>query len=155
MGFKFRLESVLKYRQRIVDQQGREVALAQAKVQEWKVRLEKMDREIFSHLSTGNRQSGGGLKVQDMVAKTVWLEHLRHQKDSLVKGLRESEMKLQRARENLKAAWQDLEVLEQLKTKQDSQWAEEIETRERKDLDEIGQIRAERARRSNLALSGE
>ncbi len=155
MGFKFRLESVLKYRQRIVDQQGREVGLAQAHVHDWKSRLEQMDREILLHLGGGNNMTGGGLKIQDMVAKTIWLEHLRHQKNTLIKGLRDSEAKLLLARNKLKAAWQDLEVLEQLKTKQGNQWAEKIAIKERKELDEIGQIRADRARRSNLALFGE
>ncbi len=155
MGFTFRLESVLKFRQRIVDKQGHEVALAQAQVTACRTRLADLERNIAQHMMEASGQLGSGLRVQDMVAKTVWLEHLRQLKKEMDAELVESTRELLAARTRLNAAWRDLEVLEQLKIKQGSDWLEHIEAVERKELDEIGQIRADRARRSNLAAFGE
>lgn len=147
MGFSFRLESVLRYRQRIVDQQGREVALAQAHVRVCQGRLDDLESEISRCFETDASLSGHGLRMQDMVAKTVWLEYLRNRQNELTEDLNRARTLWREARANLEAAWRDLEVLEQLKTKQKSDWEKEMVALERKEMDEIGQIRADQARR--------
>lgn len=148
MPFTFRLQSVLKYRKRIVDDKGRAVAVAQGEVARWHARQTELEAEINACL---NEQQSAGLKVQDLVAKTAWLEHLRSRRTELESELSRARLELAAAQEELQASWRDLEVLKQLRQKQEMAWFADQEIRERKELDEIGQIRSERAWRSNLA----
>ncbi len=152
MAFTFRLESVLKYRQKIVDDRGREVSVAQAALAAVQSDLRELDREIRCHLEG---PTGRDLRVQDMVAKTAWLEFLGRRRRKLQGEMESAREVLARTREELNSAWRDLEVLKQLKQRRKSEWLREMETLERKELDEIGQIRADRARRSELAARGE
>ncbi len=152
MPFTFRLESVLKYRQRIVDSKGREVSVAQAALAAVGVRLRELENEIQRQLEGA---PGYDLRVQDMVAKTAWLEFLDTRRQELQGEMERAQAALAAARQELNAAWRDLEVLKQLKRRRKSEWMREMETLERKELDEIGQIRADRARRSELATRGE
>jgi len=148
MPFTFRLQSVLKYRQRIVDDKGRAVAEARGEVARWAGRLNEIDAEIRDQ--EDGRQVGG-LNVRDLVAKTAWLEHLRRRRRDCERGLTGAREQMEAAREELRSSWRDLEVLNQLRQKQERAWTAEQEALERKELDEIGQIRSARAQRSELA----
>ncbi len=152
MGFSFRLASVLKYRQRIVDQEGREVALAQQTVAAAQARLRELEGEIQRHL---DRTGGQDLRIRDMAAKAAWLEYLGHERERLQARLAQARLELAKAQARLNEAWRDLEVLKQLESKRRGEWVREQEVAARKELDEIGQIRAERARRSEIAARGE
>ncbi len=149
MGFAFRLEKVLKYRQRIVDLQARRVALAQKKVGALAAIRNGLDRSVAAQLA--DHPGAGPLLVWDLQAKTAWLGHLRRKIAGVDKELKVARGELLREQENLNAAWRDLEALQQLRRKQKAAWIHEQETREGKELDEVGQIRADRARRSILA----
>jgi len=118
-------------------------------VARWNARRMELDAEINAYL---NQHQSPGLKVQDLVAKTAWLEHLRRRRQELEAGLSLARMQLAAAREELQASWRDLEVLKQLRQRQELAWLADQETRERKELDEIGQIRSDRASRSIFAL---
>ncbi|MBU2502854.1 flagellar export protein FliJ [bacterium] len=149
MGFDFRLEKVLRYRQRLVDQQARRVALAQKRVGELTAARTELDRSVAAEMA--GHPGAGPLLVKDLQAKTAWLEHLRRKIADVDAGLNEARNELLREQESLNAAWRDLEALQQLRRKQKAAWIHEQETRESKELDEVGQIRADRARRSILA----
>ncbi len=51
----------------------------------------------------------------------------------------------------LNEAWRDQEVLERLKQKQKEEWQEQQRKFENQELDEIGQIRADRQRREKVS----
>lgn len=154
MGFTFRLEAVLKFRQRTVDRQSREVADAGRSVQAVAARLAEMEMQFQREL--GDPAAGGSrIRVQDLMVKAAWLEYLRGRRRNLESELAVARGRLAAAQEKLKEAWRDLEVLQRLKRKQHAAWVKQIQKQENKDLDEIGQIRADRRRRSILARQSE
>ena len=155
MGFSFRLESVMNYRQRIVDQQGKRVAEARRRVSVIQERLDALVRDLNDQMRDPSHDGRGELRVQDLLAKAAWLEHLGQKREALTEDLRGAQQVLAGEQENLNEAWKDLEILEQLRKRQKTAWLTEQDRQEGKDLDEIGQIRADQARRSILALKEE
>ena len=154
MGFAFRLEAVLKFRQRAVDRQSREVADAGRVVQLVTGQLVELEQRFQREVD----DSAGGareIRIQDLMVKAAWLEYLRGQRQDLEGELARARRQLAAAQEKLTEAWRDLEVLERLKRKQFAAWVQKIQKQESKDLDEIGQIRADRRRRTNLARQPE
>lgn len=154
MGFVFRLESVLNYRRRLVDRQSQEVAAAGRLVRLVAGQLAELDLRFQAALEDdpGGR---GGIRVQDLMVKAAWLGHLRGQRRGIEGELARARERLAQAQGKLTEAWRDLEVLERLKRKQHATWLQRREKLESKAMDEIGQIRADRRRRSNLAPPGE
>ncbi len=144
MAFRFRLESVRRYRRRIVDDKGRAVALARQEAARCRTRRDEIEAELRREMEA---PTGKRLRVSDLLAKTRWLEHLRSRLKACDQELAAAETRLAGALSELNAAWRDLEVLNQLRKRQKAAWLEELSRRERRDLDEIGQIRAEARRR--------
>jgi len=152
MAFRFRLERVARYRQRIVDEHGRLVAAADRAVVGLKIRLAAVDEDIAGHLQDFSDPHGGGLSVQRMISRTMWITHLETVRAEYAAELLTAVTELQQRRERLNEVWRELEVLNKLREKQRADWQAAQVKRENRDLDEIGQIRADRARRSKVAV---
>ncbi len=151
MGFVFRLEKVARYRQQLVDEKGREVAAAQRVVASLAARIAGVDEDISRHLQDFQDETAPALSVQGMMARTMWVTHLEKVRQGFELELREAQAELSRQRSELSEIWRDLEVLNKLREKQKEVWQAEQAKRENQDLDEIGQIRADRQRRSKVA----
>ena len=148
MAFRFRLEKVLTFRKRIVDQKSLEVGAAGRVVVGIQSRMAGVKDEM-AHLLTGPR--GLEVDVFHMTRRRHWLDHLANSLSGLEIQLVEAERELDNRRAELTEAWRDLEVLKRLKERQQTAWADEQFKRENQDLDEIGQIRADRQRREKLS----
>ena len=146
MAFKFRLEKVLNYRNRIVELISQEVAEAKRKVKEVEEQIQTLEKEIDFHNNPANRLQGQ-IHIQLMLAQTNWLSHLKNVRQDLQHNLESAEQELSEVLLRLTNAFQDVEILEKLKEKKKQEWRDEQEKRERKVLDEIGQIRADRRSR--------
>jgi len=151
MPFRFRLEKVARYRQKLVDEQSREVATALRVVSGIQARIAALDEDISGHLHDFGDQDGVVISVQGMMARTMWVSHLEDRREEFAQNLVAAERELARHRDRLSELWQDLEVLKKLREKQAGLWRDEQHKRDRHDLDEIGQIRADRQRRSKVA----
>lgn len=150
MAFRFRLEKVLKVRQRLVDMQARELAEANRRVVEASRRIEELTGEIrrYESLDSG---SGRPLAAIERMNLSRWIGHLCDQRGELENARVELMIHLEAERQKMTRAWQDLEVLKKLKDRQEELWREEIQKRDRREMDEIGLQRAERTRREEIA----
>jgi flagellar FliJ protein len=150
MPFRFRLQKVLDYRQKLVDAESREVGQAArvvARIQERMGEVEARTRAVLG----GGSLSGSSLAVADMQQRRLWLDHLARRKAVLGRELDRAVIELEKRRAALTEVWRDLEVLKKLKERQREAWQADQLRRENQDLDEIGQIRADRRNREMLA----
>ena len=148
MGFSFRLEKVLQLRQRLVDRQSLAVAAADLELAEITAKVESVEKDIALRKRDPRSLPRRSIDVRDLVAKATWLEHLERMREAYLVEKQGAADKLAGERARLTETWRDLEVLVKLKEKQHQQWRQEQDKSECKELDEIGQIRAEQARRS-------
>ena len=149
MAFHFRLQKVLDHRQRLVDQQSSRVGEAAAGVAVARGDVDDVDREVAAFLA-----QGAGTEVLSVVQLTQrrhWLDHLEGRRQTLSVSLEEAEGRLAREREELTRLWRDLEVIKKLRVSKKNDWEAENRRRENQELDEIGQIRADRQKREILA----
>jgi len=151
MPFKFRLEKVLKYRRRLLELQTRQVAQANLVVEAIGQRLLDLDGQIRRQVEAERPGLNRTLSVEDLISRGRWIDHLEQQRGAVEKEQQEARADLESERDKLTDAWRDLEVLEQLQKKQKEAWEEEQRKRERQDLDELGQIRADRNRREKVS----
>ena len=149
MAFRFRLDKVLNYRQKIVDQVSREVGEAARVVAQFNTRMVELQGQIDALLA--EQKFCGHLDVQALNQRQIWIAHLGQRMQMLVRERDRAMAELDNRRARLTAVWRDLEVLKKLKERQKASWQQEQLRRENQDLDEIGQIRADRQQREKLA----
>ncbi len=153
--FRFGLENVWRHRQRCVEVHSQEVARAERKVASLARELALLDEQIKLQADALARDGGQVIKARELIAGTAWLDHLRQRLEELAQGMQTAVTDLRETRAGLTEAWQELEVLSQLRERRKSEWRLEQSARERRDMDEIGQIRAHRHRRAMVSGQGE
>ncbi len=151
MAFRFRLEKVAQFRQKLVDEQGRRVAEANRAVVALQVRIAAVDEDLSEHLKDFSNANDAVVSVQGMMARTMWVSHLDEMRAEFSRELQAAQAELAQQRTSLNEVWRDLEVLNKLREKQKAAWLADKLKRENQDLDEVGQIRADRQRRSKVA----
>ncbi len=151
MAFRFRLEKVAQFRQKLVDEQGRRVAEANRAVVALQARIAAVDEDLSEHLKDFSNANDAVVSVQGMMARTMWVSHLDEMRAEFSRGLQAAQAELAQQRTSLNEVWRDLEVLNKLREKQKAAWLADKLKRENQDLDEVGQIRADRQRRSKVA----
>ena len=151
MAFKFRLEKVARYRQKLVDEQGPRVAAAQRTVSDLQVRIVAVDEDIARHLSEFSAVDDAVISVQGLMARTMWGSHLEEMRAEFARELQVAGEELAGQIEILNDVWRDREVLTRLREKQKAVWQAAQLKQENHDMDEVGRISAERLRRSKVA----
>jgi len=151
-AFKFRLEKVLKHRRRVVDEHSRDVARADRRVAALSRRIAELDQDIVRHTHSMIPREGHALHARDLIGGTSWQDHLHHMREDLDGRLQTAVKDLARYRSRLTGSWRDLEVLSGLKDRQKDNWRVAQDRRERREMDEIGQIRAFRHRGAKYSL---
>ncbi len=152
MPFEFRLEKVLIYRKRVVEKHTREVAQANRTVVGIQEKVQGMGDDIHKVLQVNGQEMHSTMNVETMITRGQWLAYLEDMLKELEIDLASARAELSRQRGFLTSAWQDLEVLERLREKQKTMWLEERGKLENKELDEIGQIRADRSQREKVSI---
>lgn len=140
--FKFRLEKVWKHRQKIVDENSVAAASADRKVAALSRQIVELDHNIARHARSMVQREGNILHSGDLTAGATWQAHLHHLGEDLDNKLQTAVKDLERCRSRLTGSWRDLEVLSRLRDTQSDNWRAGQNRRERKQMDEIGQIRA-------------
>ncbi len=144
--FRFRLEKVLRYRSRLVDEQSKAVREAAEKVAMLERRIAGLHAETKAQQERGLRVRQTEKNIDLWRRQTQFITGLRDQRILVEQelGLAEKELEIQRLQ--LVAVNRDKEVLERLKEKQHEAWQQEQRRRETKELDEIAAVRAAVAR---------
>ena len=137
----------MRFRHRIMEKHTRDVAAAGRVVSGIQENLDHATAEVDRLLNDNNMELQTTLDVKAMMARGHWLDHLGDLQEEISKELEQANVELTNQRALLAQAWQDLDVLEKLREKQKKLWFEEQRKLENKEMDEIGQIRAERNQR--------
>ena len=140
--FKFRLEKVWKQRRKIVDEHSIATACADQRVAALSRQIVELDHNIARHSRSMVQREGDILLSEDLIAGATWQDHLYHLGDDLDNKLQTAVKDLERCRSRLNGSWRDLEVLSRLRDRQSENWRAGQDRKERKQMDEIGQIRA-------------
>ena len=151
MAFEFRLEKVLQFRRRVMEKHTRDVAVANRVVSAIKEKLDSLAEDVDRLLQDNLMEMNLTLDVGALINRGHWLDHLEALQDEVEKELETAEQELADQRALLTQAWQDLDVLERLREKQKTLWIEEQRKLENKEMDEIGQIRADRSQREKVS----
>lgn len=131
----FRLESVLRYRQGIEDQEKIKMMQASRAVREQEAAADQLHREKVRHFENSSPQ---GLSVSALIQREVYLEQLNLRIARQQENVEEARQQMESQRSRVVAASTRKKTLEQLKEKN----LEEIHTQasktEQKTLDDIG-----------------
>ena len=145
-AFNFRLEKVWKHRRTVVDEHSVAVARINRQVAKLSRQVVELDRTIAHQARALIPAAGESRQPRDLVSGSDWLEHLHKLREELDGQLQQAVKDLERSRSRLTVSWRDLEILSQLRDRHFATWRADHEKRLRKEMDEIGQVRAFRHR---------
>ena len=137
MGKKFKLQSVLNYRQTLEDQAQQQLtgSLQQQSqledgLQQQQERMLQLDRQL-------KEKQQEGLSVAEMDLFESQISHLRRKMLQLQQQLELLEPQILAERHELMKKARDKQVMEKLKDKQQAEYIHELSRKEREMLDEI------------------
>ena len=151
MPFRFRLDRVLKIRERVLEQRTREVAATELEWRRRAAREAELAAEDGQLCRSAFGTAGSVLDVRDLADLSWRLRRLRDLRREAARDVEIARLELERQRARLTEAWRDVEVLRKLEGTRRAQWELEQRRREGRELDEIGGIRADRIRRSRVS----
>ena len=137
MAKKFKLQTVLNYRQTLEDQAQqqlnsslqRKLQLEEALAQQQQC-LQELDQQLKA-------QQQEGLSVADLTLFESQIQHRQRQSAQLREQLELLERQVLADRQELIRVARDRQVMEKLKDKQDAEYLKELSRKEREMLDEI------------------
>ncbi len=137
MSKKFKLQSVLNYRQSLEDQAQQQLAASLQRKGALAVELQRQRDTLQQHDAELKERQQDGLTVAEIELFETQIQHCRR----LIKHLQEQLQRLERQivgeREELLNAARDKQVMEKLKDKQEAEYRKELSRKEREILDEI------------------
>jgi flagellar export protein FliJ len=142
--FRFRLEKVLRHRERQTEEQGRALKQAVTALQKLRERRRQLEERLEQLAAHGLAERARRPDVAAWRRRTGYLSLLRRQRQDLLDAEREAVALVESERELLLERHRAQEVLERLKQRQRTQWEYEQARRERKQMDEMGAVRASR-----------
>jgi flagellar FliJ protein len=135
--FRFRLEKVLRYRQRREDDEARLLRRAADALRIARERRLAQERFIGDLAREGEARRRGGGDVAQWRLLATFLTVQEERRRVLAAREREAAAAVAKQRERLLAAHRDREVLDRLRERQRLAWEEEQRRRERRFMDEV------------------
>lgn len=141
-GYKFRLEAVLDFRSREVDQHQGKVALAEKKRMDILNMIRSRDEEIRQSFQQQQQAMDGGASAipVDLHGAQVfmaYIERIKNERAALQVELAQQAQRVNRAREELKQVLIKKKSLELLKEKEEKRFIHKIEKAEEAFLSEL------------------
>ncbi len=137
MAGKFKLQSVLNYRQSLEDQAQQILSASVQMRAELEAQLQQQRRNLQHHDSELKQRQQEGLSVAEMDLFESQIQHCRRLMADLQKRLETLDGRIVAERESLLQAARDRQVMEKLKDKQEAEYLQELSRKERAMLDEI------------------
>ena len=137
MAKKFKLQSVLNYRQSLEDQARQLLADSMQRRQQYVELLQQHQQrrqQLVDELEARQRE---GLSIADIELFEGQIAHRRQLSLAVQQQLEELERQIQQQREELLNASREKQVMEKLKAKQEAEYRRELARKEREILDEI------------------
>ncbi|WP_321367202.1 flagellar export protein FliJ [uncultured Desulfuromusa sp.] len=137
MAAKFKLQTVLNYRQSLEDQAQQLLAASLQRQTDLKAQLQKQKQQLQRHDRELKIRQVDGLTVAEMDLYESQIQHCRGVMEMILRQLKQLEEKILFERKELLNAARDRQVMEKLKDKQEAEYQQELSRKERAMLDEI------------------
>ncbi len=137
MAKKFKLQSVLNYRQSLEDQAQQVLKTSLQQRTTLEEALEQQRNALQQHDDELKRRQQEGLTIAEIDLFESQIQHCRRMSADLQQQLQHLERQIVSEREELLSCARDRQVMEKLKEKQDAEYRRELGRKERALLDEI------------------
>ena len=137
MAKKFKLQSVLNYRQSLEDQAQQVLAASLQRRSEFEAELQRQRQLLQQHDAELKERQQDGLTVAEIDLFENQIQHCRRLIAQFQEQLAHLERQIVGEREELLSVARDRQVMDKLKDKQDAEFRKELSRKERGILDEI------------------
>jgi len=137
MAGKFKLQSVLKYRQSLEDQAQQVLTASLQRQNELEANLQQQRDNLQQHDRELKQRQEQGLTVAEIDLYESQIQHCRRLIEDLQGRLLQLERRIVAERTELLHAARERQVMEKLKDKQEAAYRQELSRKERVMLDEI------------------
>ncbi|MBE9487355.1 MAG: flagellar export protein FliJ [Chloroflexi bacterium] len=138
MTKKFKLQSVLNYRQSLEDRAQQLLMTSLQHRSTLEKALGQQRNALRQHDAELKRRQQEGLTIDEIDLFESQIRHCRRMSADLQQQLQRLERQIVSEREELLSCARDRQVMEKLKEKQDAEYRQELSRKERAMLDEIG-----------------
>ena len=142
--FRFRFQSVLRFRQAIEDEKKRNLAGALDHYTHEQEKLNLIDTSIDTHDTVRVSSAEGAVSAKDLLNKFIYARHLERVRDGQEKHLQKAGKEVAVRRTDLVEAAKQKKILERLRERDQEAHQDEIEHEERAISDEIATQRYHR-----------
>jgi flagellar FliJ protein len=137
MAGKFKLQTVLNYRQSLEDQAQQVLSATLQRQSEFDLKLQQQQQNLYQYDRELKQRQQEGLTVAEMDLYESQIQHCRHLIKEIQNHLRQLEQQITVERTELLHAARERQVMEKLKDKQEAAYQQELSHQERVMLDEI------------------
>jgi len=137
MAGKFKLQSVLNYRQSLEGQAQHALAASQKRQHELEGQLQLQQKNLQQYDSELKQRQEEGLTVAEMDLYESQIQHCHYLSEGIRERLQQLEQQIVSERAALLHAAQERQVMEKLKDNQETAYRQELSRKERVMLDEI------------------
>jgi flagellar protein FliJ len=137
MAKKFKLQSVLNYRQSLEDQAQQVLTTSLQRRTELEDELHRQRELLQQHDTELKQRQQDGLTIAEMELFEIPIQHCRRLIGQLQQDLARLDRQIVDEREELLGMARDRQVMEKLKDKQETEYRNELNRKEREILDEI------------------
>ncbi|NOY52942.1 MAG: flagellar export protein FliJ [Deltaproteobacteria bacterium] len=143
--YRFRFESVLRYRQQAMDQVRREFSELQRKLVTEYSRLDLLEQTGREYARLFHERQGEGIAIREVGLFQSFFHRLHFETDAQRKKLYSLNQRVEGKRQELLDASKKKKVLERLREVEEDQYREEERKREQRQYDEIAVNKITRA----------
>jgi len=137
MAAKFKLQSVLNYRQSLEDQAQQILAASLQRQSDLKTQWQEQKQKLQRHDRELKIRQVDGLTVAEIDLYESQIQHRRRLIEDILLQLQRLDQKIEIERKELLHAARERQVMEKLKDKQEAEYRQELSRKERAILDEI------------------
>ena len=137
MAGRFKLQSVLNYRQSLEDQAQQILTTSLQRQQELEEQLSSQEQILAAADTELKQRQLAGMTVAEMDLYEAQIHHCRVVIEDLQQRLQRLERRIEEERKDLLHAARQRQVMEKLKDKQEAEYRQELSRQERLMLDEI------------------
>jgi flagellar FliJ protein len=137
MAERFKLQSVLNYRQSLEDQAQQQLAATQQQRRDTEERVQERQQAMQSYDRELRRRQQEGLTVAEMELFESRIQDSRRQIEAFRQQLQLLDRRIADQRKHLLDAARERQVIEKLRDKQNAEYQRELSRKERAMLDEI------------------
>ncbi|MCD6582640.1 MAG: flagellar export protein FliJ [Desulfuromusa sp.] len=137
MAGKFKLQSVLNYRQSLENQAQQVLAASLQRQNELETQLQQQQQNLQQHDGELKQRQQEGLTVAEIDLYESQIQHCRRLIKDMQGRLQQLDPQIVSERKELLHAARERQVMEKLKDKQEAEYRQELSRKERVMLDEI------------------